>query len=400
MNVLFIQDEAIRLGGTKILISRLSECFLNAGYEVHILFKTNRASSNVLGIFPPEVKLIFFDPSHRSSLFFPFGLKRSISFLSSEYNFIISFSVDAYFLSLIFAFFYGLKGKNCYYVVNNKSLPLNPFTNLYKEILMLRGQHSFIFMNEECKDGLAQDLNRDFSKSAIIPLPIGERNCRKYQVSGIKKIISIGRIDPRMKTYNWNLLNPLKELKDKGLEFEWHIYGGGENDPIEDLKMKIKESNVGSFVFFHGEVPYSKIETVLSEAYLFVGMGTILIEAAALGIPAVTAIAYSAKPLSNGLLSDLPFGNVGEPSEKITPIDCITIIENMIGLCPEQYWLLRKASHECAKQYFVSQIFRDFCKALDCAEKVISKSYILKSKVAIQSFLGRLKYKFGTKLEH
>ncbi len=397
MNVLFIQDEAIRLGGTKILISRLSECFLDAGFEIDILFKTNRASSNVLRVFPPEVRLIFFDAAHRSSFIFPFGLKKSISALKNRYDFIISLSVDAYFLSLIFAYFYGLKGKSCYYVVNNRSLLMNPFTKLYKEILKLCGQNSFIFMNEECKDGLAQDLNRDFSRSAIIPLPIKEREYLQYKFPSIKKIISIGRIDPKMKTYNWNLIEPLKQLKDKGLEFEWHIYGGGENDAINDLKMKIKENNSESFIFFHGEVPYSKIEDVLSEAYLFFGMGTILIEAAALGIPSVSAIAYSEKPQSNGLFSDLPFGNVGEPSDKITPINCIAIIKELIEIEPERYSLLRKASHESAKKYFISQIFRDFYKALDGSEKVKSKSFRFESMVMAKYLLGRLKYRFGAK---
>ena len=105
MRVLFIQDEAIRLGGTKVLIARLSEQFLNSGYDVDIFFKTNLASSNALKIFDPKINLIFFDPSHRSSWFFPFGLKKSIQKLHLEYDYIISLSVDGFFLSLIFAFF-------------------------------------------------------------------------------------------------------------------------------------------------------------------------------------------------------------------------------------------------------------------------------------------------------
>ena len=126
------------------------------------------------------------------------------------------------------------------------------------------------------------------------------------------------------------------------------------------LKEKIEEYECASFIRFNGEVEHSEMESVLSGAVAFVGMGTAAVEAAFTGTPAIVAIAFSETPASYGMLHELPFGNVGEKNESLVEKPLGSILDGILSMNAEEYETLRKASRAFAFRYDVDAIFQPF----------------------------------------
>src|SRR5690606_38430923 len=136
-----------------------------------------------------------------------------------------------------------------FYVVNNQAMRPDVFSRTIRRTLMTRPGPEFFFMNRECQKGLSVDLGRDFSLNRIVPLPVGSRAEITYRPVSPRRLLSIGRIDPVMKTYNWNLIPRLAELR-KYRVFEWHIYGDGELHEVESLIECIEEHDAQGFIFY------------------------------------------------------------------------------------------------------------------------------------------------------
>ena len=84
---------------------------------------------------------------------------------------------------------------------------------------------------------------------------------------------------------------------------EYHVYGDGDQlRRLEELKRTLPG---GERIVLHGPVAYDRIAGVLRDAWMFVGSGTALIEAAACGIPALIGIESEPGPMSYGFLHDI-----------------------------------------------------------------------------------------------
>lgn len=357
MKILFIEENAAVLGGTKTLIARLAEKFLDRGDSVDVLFKTNRSSSAVMRVFPENVQFFFFDFSCRTKLTFPYRLKRNLPNFSERFDAIVTLSLDAYYFSMVLKAYYSLKGPSYYYVVNPNAIQNDLSRQLKLAIVKESPVESFIFMNDECRSRFEEYLPLRGRSSAIIPLPVKPReSLLDCPVS--PRIVSIGRIDAGMKTYNWNFIGDVVQLRQKYPDLVWDIYGTGDAASIAMLKKKIEEYKCASFIRFNGAVEHSEMESVLSGAVAFVGMGTAAVEAAFTGTPTIVAIAFSAAPVSYGMLHELPFGNVGEQNGSLVEKPLGSILDGILSMNAEQYTKLRKASREFAFRYDVDAIFQ------------------------------------------
>ena len=357
MKILFMQDDALVLGGTKTLIARLAGKFLDRGDSVDVLFKTNRSSGAVMRAFPEGVQFFFFDSSCRTKLTFPYRLRRNLPDLSERYDAIFTLSLDAYYFSMILKAYCGLKGSSYFYVVNPNAIQNDLSRQLKLPTIKESPVESFIFMNDECRRRFEEYLPLEGRSSAIIPLPVKPRESLLGRPV-LNRIVSIGRIDPDMKTYNWNFIEDVVKLRQKYPDLVWDIYGTGDVAFITMLKEKIEEYECASFIRFNGEVQHSDMESVLSGAVAFVGMGTAAVEAAFTGTPAIVAIAFSETPASYGMLHELPFGNVGEQNESLVEKPLGSILDGILSMNTEQYIKLREASRAFAFRYDVDAIFQ------------------------------------------
>ena len=167
------------------------------------------------------------------------------------------------------------------------------------------------FMSEDCRSEHADRLGREFAASAIIPLPVDIGQYAHVDRSRMdrSKLVSIGRLTG-FKTYNRTMIPVIAELNRNGGNYHYHIYGDGpDRRMVEQL---ISNWGVQDFVHLWGELPYAEMAKVLEDAFVFVGMGTSLIEASAAGVPSIVAIECTEEAKSYGLFHEMNDLNIGE----------------------------------------------------------------------------------------
>lgn len=194
---------------------------------------------------------------------------------------------------------------------------------LNKLIVHALGMKNIYFMNEECRLEHAKNWGADLSPSPVIALPIDQHEpvWRSGNTSRVR-IVSVGRLID-FKAYNLGAMRIVKACREHGVEVSWDIYGYG---PLEaEMKALAEAMNVSQHVCLKGTLDYTNFSTVVAGYDLFIGMGTSVIEAAALGVPSICAI-IDEQTCSYGYVSDLPFGNVGEAIEGRPMVE----IENLI----------------------------------------------------------------------
>lgn len=153
-----------------------------------------------------------------------------------------------------------------------------------------------IFMNEFTCNLYGKKFQKDYFKT--LPIGIDTKlylNCEPGWKS--KRIVSIGRLVD-FKTYNYHMIDVLHKRDDRD-EFIFEIYGDGpEKSKLEDYA-KFKGVNVN----FFGSVDYSFLPTIFNGAFLFVGCGTAIVEAAAAGIPSIIGVESEHDGFTPGLLT-------------------------------------------------------------------------------------------------
>jgi glycosyltransferase involved in cell wall biosynthesis len=176
-----------------------------------------------------------------------------------------------------------------------------------------------VFMSEETRVGHETFFNRKIVEGWIWPLPIRIPDIAELQsrkpVPG--RIISIGRLT-RFKSYSWYMVPILQSLRKRHSNVQWHIYGSGMCED-ELIQLVWKDAIRDGLIVFHGSIPYEQITKAFHEASVFVGMGTVLLEAAAAGVPAIPALVDDSEALSWGFIDKMPYFTVGETIPGMNP---------------------------------------------------------------------------------
>lgn len=220
------------------------------------------------------------------------------------------------------------------------------------------GKKNIFFMNEECRLEHARKWGADLSSSPVIALPIDQQEhiWRPVNTSCVR-IVSVGRLVD-FKAYNLGAVRIVKACRERGIEVSWDIYGYG---PLEtEIKDLAEAMQLSQHVRLKGKLNYANFSTVVAGYDLFIGMGTSVIEAAAIGVPSICAI-VDEETCSYGYVSDLPFGNVGEVIEGRPMVEIENLIFDYAKSSEEERIQLSKKEVVAARRYgmpeFVKSIF-------------------------------------------
>ncbi|MGL5759485.1 glycosyltransferase [Plesiomonas sp.] len=166
------------------------------------------------------------------------------------------------------------------------------------------GGDGVIFFNEENMNSYSRFYNVNYNNSSISPIGI-ELPMNDVGVLGgynYNRIVSVGNL-VNFKTYNSHIIKLLPSLLQINPNLCYEIYGDG---PYKQQLMRLaKDVGVQDKVIFNGAIEYSKFATAVNKSALFVGSGTALIEAAALGIPALIGIESTKEPITYGFLNEI-----------------------------------------------------------------------------------------------
>ncbi|MDP3927433.1 MAG: glycosyltransferase, partial [Bacteroidota bacterium] len=142
------------------------------------------------------------------------------------------------------------------------------------------------------------------------------------------RIISIGNL-VGFKTYNMHVIHALPKLIEIYPAITYDIYGLGPNE--EFLRGLVKKLHLNDVVRFHGEVEYSKMENILRNSSIFIGSGTAILEAAALGVPAIIGIESIEEPLTYGYISEIKGLSYNENVPYVAKVAFNTLLVSFFG---------------------------------------------------------------------
>lgn len=164
---------------------------------------------------------------------------------------------------------------------------------------------NMIFFNEGNRQCYANKFNHAFVSSPVLPIGIElptSSPCEWERIHVQFLLISVGNL-VGFKTYNRHVINCLPALRMTYHDVCYEIYGDGEE--LQSLQLLAKDIGVCDLVKFCGRLNYKDFNRVVARAHVFVGSGTSILEAAAMGVPAIVGIESIMEPVTYGFISDV-----------------------------------------------------------------------------------------------
>jgi len=366
-NILFVYDK-FNTGGIETLILRMSNWLVSHGHELTILMKKEGEITDML---PHEVNKLVLGKRY-GYLYLPFLTRWFLDqYDLFKFDIVMSFHPKSNWIASNIVDIYKLK---CHYITGvyhprayyNNNLHVSEKV-VYRALMKKLSPQRVLFMNHECKRLHQEHLSLSFQESIVWPLPI---DTYKVCSSSIVKeshnkpirIISIGRL-AQFKTYNLYMIDIVKSLKMKGYDIVYDIYGTGELK--SRMQQKIEMLDASEYIKLRGLLPYAKFQKTIQEAYVFVGMGTAVLEAALCGVPALVAIENSQEAKSYGYLYELPYYNVGEYNEELTEKNVEDLLEKLLNIDRNVYQEISKKSIEYVQAYSLEKLMPKWLQAIE-----------------------------------
>lgn len=198
------------------------------------------------------------------------------------------------------------------------------FSKKAAELFRALPSENVVFFNEASRNNYAKFFSKDFSASVVVPIGIDLPSSDKSAFSTESfRIVSIGNL-VEFKTYNEHIIRALPTLLETTPGLRYDVYGEGSNEGF--LRNLVEELGLNERVQFHGVIGYSKFGSALENSTLFVGSGTALIEAAALGVPAMIGIESVVLPETYGFISEIQGFSYNEDVPCIPKISIISLL--------------------------------------------------------------------------
>lgn len=229
-----------------------------------------------------------------------------------------------------------------------------------------------------CTDGCKLDHKNHYGnivdKSLVSPLLINLPNGVIRDFSNFNKntikILSIGRLVD-FKGYNIYMMHCVKKLKSEGRNVVWTVVGDGPLMP--EMRSFISNNNLTDNIKLCGAVNYNLLEEIYSDADLYVGAGTTIIEAASYGLPVLCAIDGDKNGGTTGYFSDRIGVGTSDFLENDKMYNLYNKINDYIEFSLEEVSEKSRASLAASKLYSVDNAMDEFLKLKNAANFVSIK---------------------------
>ena len=133
------------------------------------------------------------------------------------------------------------------------------------------------------------------------------------------------------------------------------------------MEKRVAQLGIENAVQLMGKLDYARFAEALHDAYLFVGMGTAMVEAALCGVPGVVALAHETSGATYGPLYRFTFGNVGERMEHAPESTVEVEIERLLNLSAQGYADEVRTTRNYAEQYEMDSTMERFLNLVENA---------------------------------
>jgi hypothetical protein len=221
-----------------------------------------------------------------------------------------------------------------------------------------------IAMNEGCLEGHRKKFGYKLESSVLVPLPMVIPEAVRIPHDDTECIIlTVARL-VEMKGYVEGLINDFADIaRASKVPCRLLVVGDGPLRP--EFERAARRTGLGHRIEFIGSVPYAELHAYYARADIYVGMGTTLLEAAAAGVPAIIATAFTARFVTPGLFGRVSGLGLGEPFSGMAQVPGREILRNLVE-SPQA----RKAAGADGRAKVVAQfdqdvVMREFLRQLD-----------------------------------
>lgn len=221
-----------------------------------------------------------------------------------------------------------------------------------------------IAMNEGCLEGHRKKFGYKLERSVLVPLPMVIPKALRIPPDDTEcTILTVARL-VEMKGYVEGLIKDFAEIA-RGSKVPCRLLVVGDGPLRPELERTARRTGLGHRIEFTGSVPYAELHAYYARAHVYVGMGTTLLEAAAAGVPAIIATAFTARFMTPGLFGQVSGLGLGEPFSANVQVPGRDILCNLIE-SPEA----RNAAGADGRTKVVAQfdqdvVMREFLRQLD-----------------------------------
>ncbi len=177
---------------------------------------------------------------------------------------------------------------------------------VYKYYRHILGKSTVFIMDSICRKAFENFYQTKIDDNAVLPLGIniGEYKKNDHKRSEKFVILTICRYEFPYKGYLLGLIQQFGELCDRYDNLELQIIGWGEGEKRVCHEILQLRDDKQERIKLIGRVDYELLEDYLKEADVYVGMGTTLLDAGKMGIPAIAVDFFTEQSVSDQLLCD------------------------------------------------------------------------------------------------
>ncbi len=342
------------LGGIETYFAKLSHTLVKER-EIMVCALRNDRHIGLMAMFHPSVRIL--SPTELAGLIMLRG-KLGVDLLATGRNTAL-WAVLLEFLSSHVRVRLGVYSQ--YELIERSEGVLRP---VYAWVYRRLGPGRTFFCTQGLKDKQA-GLDECYSASPVVPLTVSVPTFCKHDTScGLRvKLVTVGRFVD-FKRYLWVLPGVVAELGAFGIQAELDIYGYG---PLENsLRVCIKQSPAAGSIFIKGKINPQDIDEALLDADLFIGSGSMLLEAASRGVPSIVCIDGCREPTSPGYLHELPLNFTSEERSDVTMIKMSSLVRKYVNLDIAGRNSFFRDSFEYCKHYEAGHVVASLLKIFAC----------------------------------
>lgn len=186
-----------------------------------------------------------------------------------------------------------------------------------------------------------------------LPVPVHKEKLDRDVIlnrarQGEKTVLTCARLQFPFKGYILDLVDVFAQLSEKYPNVKLKIIGDGDGRDALKARIQKQREEVQKKIEWIPGVPYSELQRHLESAYVYVGMGTTLLDACNSGVPSISANCEQEVCETSGFFFEDwdGLGRIGR-GDPVLPY-----LEKILSIPPEEYYNWTEQCHELFKTYY------------------------------------------------
>lgn len=359
-------------GGTATLSYRLASAYIEKGYLVYYICEERNSEKNIQLFEESGIDVIVTKRKRWNDIAKEkvVSAKEVLAFSYSYELFIYAENVKKH-NSCTRSFLYVVY-ERCLFRGGEQENGFTRFINRLNRryIYHINRNNHLLFMENRIIDVTEKFLNIDLSVSRnnIFPLPYQFMEENPIYDNRKKTIVTMSRLDFPFKGYLMGLIDDFTKMSEDIDDLELWIIGTGNS--AEQLKDKLNklDKDIKNKILLLGELPYDNAKEIIAKAFVFVGLGTGLLDAVSKKVPAIGTKVYEYKCLGNGFLYE-HVSELGFLSGDSNVHDIIYELETVFNMSQKDYIDL------CEKEYCAAISYYGMDQFINKIEQIEQKSF-------------------------